>query len=294
MALNITDSMVRQYQANIELVALQRKSALRNAVNSMTVTGKDFSIERLTNSNDTLTPVSSRHSATVISDPAHSRRVGLMSSFNFAFGLDNEDLIRMLADPASSYIAELAGQFNRTLDEHLITQLLGDAKTGETGSSTQALPAGQQIAHGSAGLTLTKLKQARTLFLQNHVDLDMEEVSLATNAEGLEDLSTDSGVVSIDNVNFKVNESGRLGMLAGFRILPAERITSYTGTSAASSNRPAIAFTKSALMLGLGQDMKVKVSDRADLNHMQQMHISSTYGAVRVHDEKVVDIRFQE
>lgn len=300
MALNITDSQVRQYKDNIELVATQLASKLRVGVTELRVTGKDFSIERLANPNDTMGILNTRHAATVISDLDHSRRVGFLTSYIRTYMIDDEDKVRMLADPTSSYMQEMAGEFNRTVDGHLIKQFLENANTGETGSGTQALPSDQVIAHGGVGLTLAKLKQARRILDSNDVDTDREDLFVAVNAQGQEDLMTDTGVVSIDNVNFKTNESGRIETrLAGFQVIMINKaINDYAGTgtggAAASSNRPAIAFARSAMHLGLGKDIELNVREMTGNNLQTGLFLKGTFGAVRAHDEKVVDIRFQE
>jgi hypothetical protein len=278
----------------MELVSKQLSSKLRQSVTEKATKGKDYNVERLDNPNATLAVVSSRHADTSISDLDHSRRVAFAKSYARAYMIDDEDKVRMLADPTSEYVQEIAGEFNRTIDDVIIEAFLGNANSGETGSTTVALPAGQQIAHSTAGLTLAKLKQARKILLSNNVDLDRDTAFVATNAAGWEDLLTDTGLVSRDFVSTLPNETGELPQIAGFKIIHCERLSSYAGTSAASTNRPAIVFTKKALHLAMGQNMKLSVKERADKNDNVQILLKATFGAVRVHDEKVVDVRFQE
>ena len=47
------------------------------------------------------------------------------------------------------------------MDDEIISALIGSANTGKTGSTSVALPAAQKIAHGSAGLTIAKLVEAK-------------------------------------------------------------------------------------------------------------------------------------
>ena len=296
MSINIEHSRVIQFKDVIEQVARQMASNLRRGVKEERVTGKSLTVERLNNPNDTLGVIASRHADTSISDLEHSRRVINMVSYARAYMIDDEDKVRMLADPTSDYVLQIAGEFNRTIDDKLIEAALGNALSDETGSTTVALPAGQQIAHGSAGLTLDKLKEAQKILMANDVDIDREDLFLAVNAEGYEDLLKDAGVVSRDFVvDTRTNPDGALPVrLAGFNIIHSERLTSYTGTSASSSDRPALAFARSGIRLGVGMDMNIMVDRRADKNNNFQVLLKTTFGAGRVHDEKVVDIRFQE
>lgn len=296
MSFNIDHSRNIQYTDNIVKTVNQFSSKFRGKVIEKKVRGKQFTVERLTDPNETLAIVASRHADTSLSDLEHSRRVINLTSYSRAVMIDDEDKIRMLADPTSDYVQQLAGEFGRTVDDLIIDKLLGDSLAGETGGTTVSLPAAQQIAHGSTGLSVDKLKEARKILMANDVDLDREELYLAVNAEGYEDLLKDSGVESRDFImNTNVNTTGTLPLsIAGFKIFPCERITSYTKTSAASTNRPAIAFAKSALQLGIGMDMSASIDRRADKNNNTQVLLKATLGAGRIHEEKVVDIRFQE
>lgn len=298
--MTIEDIRSRDYSDTFLLTANHRKSKLRAAVMEEKVKGKDFTVERLTNPNDEMSQVNARHATTTVSSMLESRRVGHLISYIRTYMIDDEDKLRQLVDPTSPYMTDMVGEFNRTLDGVIIKQLLENALTGETGSGTQALGSGQVIAHNSTGLTLDKLKNARQIFSSADVYSDDEEFYLAVNSKGMEDLMTDAGVTSIDNVNFKTNESGRIETrLAGFKLIEINGpLNSYAGTGsgglAASTNRPAIAFTKSALKLGIGQDLMLTAREMPSHNLNTGLFLKGTFGAVRTEEVKVVDIRFQE
>lgn len=298
MTINIDHNFVRQFSDNLEQVAQQQASYLRKSIMEMRVNGKDFSVDRLKNPNDVLETVASRHASTNIRDMEHSRRVGHMVSYVDATMIDDEDKVRMLVDPTSDYVAQLAGAMNRTIDDKIMAVMLGNTYAGETGSTTVALPSSQHIAAGGTGLTLAKIKQALKVLMQGYVDVDREELFLACNAAGYEDLISDSGLVSIDFTQYKPNVDGNLPIVAGFKIIKCERLTNYNGdyttTAPSSSSRPAIAFAKSAVRLGVGMDMLVDVgrSKQHNLNHL--INLKTSFGVLRAHDEKVVDIRFAE
>ena len=291
------DVRVRQFNDNLLMTDQQMKSFLRQGVTETRVKGKDFSFDRITDPTSIMSTISTRHGESTWADLSLSRRVGVTTNFGDGVMVDREDLMRQLVDPRSAVAEELAGRFNRTLDLRvLIPAILGDAKTGETGSGTAAL--GNQIVAGGTGLTLTKLREARTLLLQGYVDLDREMMSLYTNAEGDEDLRSDSGLVSIDNVNNKPNESGRVLRVCGFDVHPCEALSlatgTYTGAALSSTSRPAILMSKSAVVMGVSEDMRAHVDEMPTHNHNTSIRLYATVGAVRLYDERVVDIRFAE
>jgi hypothetical protein len=296
MAYNITDSMVRQYNDNLRMTDQQMRSALRNGVEEMRVVGKDASIERFTDPTQDMTAISTRHGDTVYTDMSHSRRVLTTTSYADATMIDHADMLRMLVDPKTASVAELSGRFNRVLDQRLIAAILGNAATGEAGAGTQALV--NQIAAGATGLTLTKLQQARTMLIQGFVDLDREEMNLFTNAEGDEDLRTDTGLISNLNVPYQSTADGVVPRVAGFNIRMCEALSrhagSYTGAAISSSSRPAILMAKSAVTLGISEDLNAKVDVLPAKRHSVGIAAYATFGAVRVFDERVVDIRFAE
>ena len=59
-------------------------------------------------------------------------------------------------------------QWARAIDDLIIAAATGNAVDGD--GSNVALPAGQKIAHGSAGLTLAKLISAKEILDGNEVD----------------------------------------------------------------------------------------------------------------------------
>ena len=294
MAINIDHSFIRQFGDALESTARQLGSKLRAAVTEKRVRGKDFTVERLTDANDTLSVIASRHADTVISDLTHSRRTGFIAQYVRAYMVDDEDLVKMLVDPTSDYVQQLAGEMNRTIDDRIIEAALGNAASGETGGTTVALPAGQQIANGSTGLTLDKVKNALKILMANDVDVDRADLSLATNASGYKDLMKDSGLTSLDFSQYQPNMDGRVPMVAGFKIIHAERLTSYTGTSASTSNRPAIAFSRAGIRLGVSMDQQVHVERETLKNFNWVIGLKTGFGATRAHDEHVVDVRFLE
>ncbi len=290
----INDNRVVDYGPVFEVVDKQQRSALRGNVDERRVVGKSFTVERLDDDNDVLPVVSTRHADTAFTDVEHDRRVGHLTSYRDAVRIDDEDQVRMLADPTNGYLMMLARRYNRTIDSLLIEALLGVAYIGEAGTSTSALPSAQVIAHGSAALTLAKLKQARKIMMQGFLDLDRNVPMLAIAASGWEDLSVDTGATSLDNVNYQVNQFGVIKQLAGFQVIDCERLAVHTGQSAASTNRPAIAFVKSAVRFGVGMDKQVTAERVFTKGNDVCMMIKGTMGAVRAHDNGVVDIRYQE
>ena len=102
----------------------------------------------------------------------------------------------MLIDPTSTYARAAAAAMSRAIDDELIAAATGSAKTGKSGSSSTALPAGQQIANGSANLTLAKLLVAKQIMDSSDVDEDNRHIVISP--KGLQNLLNVTEVKSAD------------------------------------------------------------------------------------------------
>ena len=120
-----------------------------------------------------------------------------MSDYEYADLVDDQDKIRMLISPESTYGKAAAAAIGRAMDDEIIDALGGTAKTGVSGGTSTALPAGQKIAHGSAGLTIAKLISAKKIMDQNSVDPSIERY-IVVSPEQIEDLLNTTSVTSAD------------------------------------------------------------------------------------------------
>jgi len=103
----------------------------------------------------------------------------------------------MLIDPTSAYAMAAASAMGRAMDDVVIAAALGNAFTGETGSTTTALPAGQQIANGGADLTVAKLRTAKKTLDLSDVDPSIPRY-IAVSPHQIEALLGDTNVTSSD------------------------------------------------------------------------------------------------
>ena len=120
-----------------------------------------------------------------------------MSDYEYADLVDDQDKIRMLISPESTYGKAAAAAIGRAMDDEIIGALGGTAKTGVSGGTSTALPSSQKIAHGSAGLTIAKLISAKKIMDQNSVDPSIERY-IVVSPEQIEDLLNTTSVTSAD------------------------------------------------------------------------------------------------
>jgi len=279
MANTITKAFVQQFQDNLIHLAQQKGSRLRSAINEQSVTGEKFHFERL----GTVAAVAktTRHTNTPVLDVPHSRRTASMSDYHWADLIDNEDKVRMLVTPESHYARSGANSMARAIDDLIIAAATGNAVDGD--GSNVALPSGQKIAHGSAGLTLAKLISTKEILDGNDVDPD-EERFMVIGSKQISNLLNTTEVKSADYNSIKALVQGDIDTFMGFKFLRSERL------ALASTTRTCFAFTKSAMGLGIGSDVKTQIDVRPDKSYAHQVYLSFVAGATRIQDECVVQV----
>lgn len=279
---------VHAYHAELVRLVAQRESRLRTAVRSRSIQGKTDNWDRLGPSD--LVAIATRHAATSILDPVHSRRRAVMTDRGGAIILDRHDEVKMIASPQNEYAQNHADSINRFYDDLIITALGGSATSvaADDTTSTVPLPAGQIVAEaGTAGLTFAKVNRAVEIL--NTVDVPFENRYAVVSAAGLSDLLATTQATSSDFVDLKAIQSGRLqGTFMGFTWILSNRLPFTT------PKRTCYFFHKNAIGLSMAMDMYTSVSVRHDLNDATQIYAACSAGAVRIEEALVVAVEIDE
>ena len=285
MSTQITTAFVNHFSQNIQLLSQQMGSLLRNSVRQETVTGEKAFFEQIGSA--VAQKRASRHASTPIMDTPHARRMVTMSDYEYADLVDDQDKIRMLISPESTYGKAAAAAIVRAMDDEIIDALGGTAKTGVSGGTSTALPSGQKIAHGSAGLTIAKLISAKKIMDQNSVDPSIERY-IVVSPEQIEDLLNTTSVTSSDFNSVKALVNGTVDSFMGFRFITSNRLKD-DGTS-----RLCYAYAREGVVMALGKDVTAKIDPRPDKSYSTQIYYCSTFGASRMQEEMVVELACNE
>ena len=289
MSFNITTHFVQQYTTNVQLLLQQKGSKLRNTVTVGSYTGKAAkAIEQVG-------PVTAqkrtiRHGDTpLISTPADARWV-FPVDYEWADLIDDQDKLRMLIDPTSSYSQNGAYALGRAMDDEIISAFFADAKTGENGSTTTVFGVNQDVvvatgSTGATGLNISKLREAKKILMQNEVDIDNDPLFCIITASQHDDLLNEAQAISLDYNTRPVLVDGKITAFMGFNFIHTERLPLNS-----SSQRRVPAFAKSGMHLGLFNDINTMISERADKGYATQVYVKGTFGATRTEEGKVVEI----
>jgi hypothetical protein len=289
MSDQITTAFVQQYTTNVALLLQQRGSKLRPYVMVDSYMGKAAKIVEQIGQVAAQQRVS-RHADTPLVNTPHDARWEFPLDWEVADLIDDQDRLRMIINPDSAYAINQAMAIGRAWDDEIITRALGNAKTGENGTTTTAFDtSNQQIAASSAGLTVAKLREAKKILMGNEVDIDFDPLYCIVTAKQIDDLLNTTEVGSFDYNSVKSLVNGEINTFMGFRFIHCERL----GVDG-SSNRRVIAYAKSGLHLGIWKDVSSRMSERDDKSYATQVYTCSTFGATRTEEGKVVEILCSE
>ena len=286
MSSQITTAFVQQYSNNVQMLSQQKGSLLRNTVDAETVVGKNAFFEQV----GVATAVKrvSRHGDTPQIDTPHSRRRVSMVDYEYADLIDKQDQVRTLIDPTSSYAQAAAFALGRAMDDEIISAISGNAFSGETGSTTVALPSAQKITEsGTDGLTIAKLRSAKEKMDSASVDPSIPRY-IVVGPKQISDLLGTTQVTSSDFNTVKALANGEINSFLGFNFITSNRL------SIASSKRLCLAFAMDGIKLALGQDIMTRIDERSDKGYATQVYVCMTMGATRMEEEKVVTIEAHE
>ena len=286
MSTQITTAFVNQFSANIQMLSQQMGSLLRNAVDVESVNGEKAFFDQVGSAAAVLR--TSRHADTPIVDTPHSRRMVTMSDYEYADLIDDQDKVRLLVDPTSTYSRAAAAAMGRAMDDVIISAALGNASTGKDGSTTTALPAGQKIAHGSAGLTIAKLVEAKEILDSGNVDPSIAR-NILVSPKQVSDLLNNTTVTSSDYNTVKALAMGEINTFVGFNFIVSNRL----GTDS-NADRQVIAFASDGIKCAIGKEPAARIDERADKSYATQVYYCQSVGATRMEESKVVEIACSE
>lgn len=278
----------QQYSENIMQLAQQSSSKLWPCVYQKTnVRGKNFFQDQI--GEWSMSPKTGRNPQTPSSDPALARRMATMLDYSDAVLLDRSDDLKVISDPKSAYTIAAGKAIGRQIDDRIINALGSDASTGETGSTTTALPSSQIIVNGSTGLTFNKVKQAARIL--NNNDVELEDRVFVTSPAGIEDLLAVTEATSSDyntlNAIMDGSFDGKTWM--GFEWKMSTRLLTPT-----TSVRQCYAFHKYGVCAGLPEGPFVRTDERADLSYSWQVYYELNIGTTRLEEDRVVRVDIDE
>jgi hypothetical protein len=292
MSQQVTTAFAQQYSANVELQFQQMGSRLRKYVTEDPMGAEYKYFDRVGTVNAKLK--GARHADVTYSDTPHSRRRVSFEDFYHADMIDKEDKLRMIIDPTSEYVRTAVYALGRQLDDIIINAALGTAYTGKTGSTSVSLPAAQQIGvdfvegggSTASNLTIGKLREALKKLRAAEAIMEGETPVVVLNASAENALLRTTEVTSADYNAVRALVNGELNTFLGMEFCRTERVLQDT-----NSYDRIIVMPKSAVKMAVASDISAKVEQIPHKFYNYQVLAEMCAGAVRMWEEKVVEIK---
>ncbi len=288
MSTEVNTAFVQQYVAQVERLSQQKGSRLMSAVRTRQYTGKAAkAVEQI----GIVAPVrrTVRHADTPIISTPHDARWVFPEDYEWADFIDKQDDLRMLVDLQEPYSSNGADGLNRAIDDEIIGAFYGTSKTGENGTTNTSFTAGNQIASGSTGLSITKLRTAKKLLMAAEAFDPSDDAFVVLSAEQIDDLLNETQAISIDYNAVRPLVEGGITSFMGFTFIHSERLP-VDG----SSDRRVMCFLRSGMHLGRWGGFSARVDDRADKSYARQVYNAVTIGSTRIEESKCVEIKCTE
>ena len=231
-----------------------------------------------------------RHADTPLVETPHDARWVYPEDYEIADLIDKQDVLRTIIEPSSKYARNQAMAMNRAIDDEIIAAFFSETtKTGKTGATTTDWTTYGSSVDATSGLTVEALRQTREKLRAAEVDMENDPMFIALTAKQETDLLTETQIVSLDYNEKPVLVDGRITSFMGFNFIHSERLP-VDG----DDKRRCPAWVKSGMCLGIWQDIAGQISQRDDKSYATQVYASTTIGATRVEEAKIVEIKVTE
>lgn len=307
MASTIETSMVKQFSSNIYHLSQQQDSRVWSLFNRKeTLNSEEAYFDRIGLIDDMQEKVG-RNSDVTFNDVPYTRRRLTMRDYYWATLVDKEDKLRLIHSPESEYAKAARAQVARKMDDIAVASLLGTVYSGKAGATAVTLPDTQKIACVSGGahsqMNIETLRFLKYKFDAAEVE-DMDR-HILLGASEIRALLAETAITSSDYAAVKALVNGEINTFMGFKFHRTERLPFLTATStinyttgvvgsgggtAAVGTKRCIAFAGSAMIAGIGANPVAKLSERADKHYANQLYYSMSIGAMRMEEEKVIEI----
>lgn len=321
MSFTVNVAFIEEYNDNVYHLSQQKKARLFGKSRNETQNSKTEYFERLsdTDSNE----VTERHGDTILGDITHTRRAVDTTDYDWAQLVDKEDMLRVKIGIEGEYVKAAVKAMNRRRDDVFIAAALGNARSGSAGVTLTALPTTQKLGattgvngSGHSGLNTYSLTLVQKKFDEADIDEEDEDNKkyFAYSSRQKQDLLNDTKATNADYAMIKALVEGKINQWMGFEFIRTERLPvtaaatyfndvtgailgSDTDATAAAGSRRCFAWVEDGMISSVGMfgrmaenGMFVDIGPRRDKRVNNQVYCEISVGAVRMEEEKVVEL----
>ena len=318
MAYSVDTAWFNMYEDSISLLSQQLNSVLENTGKVGEAKGEYKYFDRI--GSVAMSTRSSSNEATSFTDVTHDKRVVNFADYALNMYVDDvRDLKRMLTDPTSAYVTNAVAAYKRTIDSVINTAILGTATTGKGVGGTfgsQAFsnnyvldvkyvtndPVGDGNGTGTygtdSGFTLAKVLKAKSLLLGGHGINSGDQIYCVIGEQEEIELFGINEFKNADYVDptkkafeLGIDPNGYIKNWLGINFLRYTGLTETDPAGADNHYRSCYMYTTSGLGIVKDAAPRVVIQRNPERNMAYTINVQGSVGAVRLEEEKVVEIR---
>lgn len=286
MSFNLPSNFILEFTAATQMLRQIKGGKLRSKVMVGTHKGEGASPVNQYGSVEFAAPAG-RFAPINLTNIDVARRWVYPNDYELAQPLDQYDLLRLIEDPRGPMTEAAVLAAGRREDRTIIAAATGVAQVGKQGGTAEAFDtANFQIPAGGVGLTLDKMREAKKIFYEANVDVEMETPTMVIGPEQWQDLISQPEVTSRDFNAGGALENGRLPNILGYDIVVTNLLPEVS-----AGVRGCFTFVKSGIHLGVWKDVESSFDYRPDLaGRPEQMFMCLTHGGTRLEQGRVIQI----
>ena len=305
MSFEITTAFVEGFRNNIYMLAQQKNARLWGKSRNESQNSEVENFERIgeTEAED----IVDRHGDTPFMNSQHSRRQVTLQDADWGDLIDKLDRVKMLINPNDAYVKTAVAALNRKKDDIFIAAALGVARGGKKGADVIALPDTQKLVATDGAIATNLNVLTLTLVQAKFDDADVEEDTprmFAWTGSQKQAMLNEDKATSSDFASVKALVRGEINSFMGFEFIRSQRlpvtaaITAYVpatgelggGSNLAAGARRCFAWLEDGMISSHGEDLIARISERDDKRYSTQIYAAHSVGAVRMEEEKVIEV----
>jgi len=242
--------------------------------------------------------------AAIGDNPANRRRRWLKYQDPIYSGelIDTADKFRGMENFQSPLMQTHTAAVRRGIDAIILEGIFGDAYEGKLGGTVipgsaignVGVTVQSGVGSSAVGMNLRKIQTSRKMFAANNFDLSLEQPYLLLTAQQIDDLSGEIQLLSKDYVEEagpQFSRDGKLSKVWQHWIVEIQNLPSKTNTTGGGTvSQRNVAFMKSAVALGVWQDVKFDTAVQPQLFNELYMWVDAYMDCRRLDEKGVIEI----
>jgi len=285
MSTTINKVYIDEFNQYLRHLAQQEYARLRPYVSEVSSGGETYSWDRVDKKE--ATQKTTRAQATPITNYEFSRRTAVAKTYNVGELIEFEDQIQAKVDIGGGLVQEMGMSMARAFDDEIISAFGSDALDGDGNAVT--FPAAQRVGDGTGEITFDLVTQVQEKFLENDIQGEVEKFMVVSPAQ-VRRLLQLTEQTSSDYVTREALQKLTQGLIVpnwmGFTWICSTRLLAPAG-----GQTDCYAFTRRAIGLAVNRDISTFMQQDPSRSYAWSLYSQSTYGAVRVEDEHIVNLR---